>query len=92
MKALRSFFVPPLLPPAGLLSLEVGILVLFGWAFDGAGLTVLEAKDAHIMATNQAVTAVESAPYAGGVGERLVCKFPIVDQQGHRDVWRCGRG
>jgi hypothetical protein len=38
------------------------------------------------------VTAVESAPYAGGVRERLLCTFPIVDEQGHRDVWRCGRG
>ena len=91
MKALRSSFVHPLLPPAGLLSLEVGLLVLFGRAFDSAGLTGLEANDAHIMAT-KAVTAGESAPYAGGVRERLLCTFPIVDEQGHRDVWRCGRG
>ncbi|HET8721000.1 MAG TPA: PAS domain-containing protein, partial [Nitrospira sp.] len=41
MKALRALFVHPLPPLAGLLSLEVGGLVLFGWAVDSADLKSL---------------------------------------------------
>ncbi|HET7909891.1 MAG TPA: hypothetical protein VFL19_04215, partial [Nitrospira sp.] len=41
MKALRSLFVHPLPPLVGLLSLEVGGLVLLGWAIDSTDLKSL---------------------------------------------------
>ena len=41
MKALRSLFVHPLPPVAGLLSIEVGGLVLFGWTVGSADLKSL---------------------------------------------------
>ena len=91
MKALRSFFVHPLPPPAGLLPLEVRVPVLFDWAFDSADLTS-HANDAPVMAANQTGVAVESASYADGVHERLVSTCPLVDEQGHRDPWRSDRG
>ena len=41
MKALRSCFIHPLPPLAGLLSCEVGAIVLFGWAVDSTDLKSL---------------------------------------------------
>ena len=41
LTALRSRFVHPLPPLAGLLSLEVGVLVLFGWAVNSTDLKSL---------------------------------------------------
>ena len=45
-----------------------------------------EANDARVMKTHKAVLTVETAPYADGMHERLVSKFPIIDEAGHLDL------
>ncbi|HET9846585.1 MAG TPA: PAS domain S-box protein, partial [Nitrospira sp.] len=57
MTALRSRFVHPLPPLAGLLSLEVGTLVLFGWAVNRTDLKSL-AADLVPMMPNAAIAFV----------------------------------
>jgi hypothetical protein len=86
VKALRFCFVHPLPPPTGHLSLIADILVLSGRVFGSADLTSLKANDAHV------ITAAASARYDDGGHECFVSNFLIVDEQGHRDAWRCGRG
>jgi two-component system sensor kinase len=44
-----------------------------------------EANDAQVIETHKAVVTVETAPYADGVHESLVSKFPICDDAGHLD-------
>jgi two-component system sensor kinase len=45
-----------------------------------------EASDAQVIAANQAVMTVETAPHLDGVHESLVSKFPIFDEEGHLDL------
>ena len=45
-----------------------------------------EANDARVVETHKAVVTVETAPYADGIHERLVSKFPIIGEAGHLDL------
>src|SRR6476619_6302208 len=45
-----------------------------------------EANVARVIKTHKAVVTVETAPYADGMHERLVSKFPIIDEAGHLDL------
>ena len=42
--------------------------------------------DAQVIANNKAVVMVETAPYADGVHESLVSKFPIADEEGNIEL------